>query len=296
MAEKLIHNLKQCTHCGACIPGCFRKNFQKNEKGSVDLKADYADNCILCGHCISVCPVEGALTLEGENWSDDGAPGIMPDEKQVMSLLMQRRTRRSFSKEEVAIKDLEKLIDAARYAPSGHNSQNYHFTVTNDPKKVKLIGEGVLRFYRKITSLLKRPVTRPLLYLAAGKSNYHLLMGMQKRLDNHQRIYRETGSIEMTWDAPALIIIHGPEGQDTMINCALAGYNIMLRAETMNIGTCILGLLRGGIGHASKDLEKAGINIPTDHAVYMILAAGHPDNNEKFKHVPPRRRPTVTFA
>jgi|GEM_PF-6088427 len=296
MKERLVHNTGKCSHCGACIPGCFRKNFHKDEKGSVELKADYADNCILCGHCISVCPAKEALTLKGENWSHNNAPGAIPDENQVMSLLMQRRTHRSFNEKEVTKKDLEKLIDAARYAPSGHNSQNYHFTVVNDPKKARLIGEGVLRFYRKITSLLKRPATRPLLYLAAGKSNYHLLMGMRERLENHQRIYRETGSIEMTWDAPALIIIHGPEGQDTMINCALAGHNIILRAEAMNIGTCILGLLRGGIGHAAKDLEKAGINIPADHAVYMILAVGHPDKSEKFKHVPPRRKPAVTFA
>ncbi len=292
--EKLIHNPSLCKNCGLCIDACFRKNFYTDERDRVSLKDGYEKNCILCGHCTSACLSAGALTISGEEWSRGEDSIRIPGREAVMDLLKGRRSRRKFSDTDVTDDELDTLLNAARYAPSGHNSQNYHFTVTNDRGKIRTIGEAVLIFYGKITSLLSNRLTRPLVYLASGKSNYHVLMEMRHRLENHQKIFRETGSIEMTWDAPAMIMIHGPEGGATATNCALAGSHIMFQAEAMGLGTCILGLLGGGISHAAKDLNRAGISIPKGHSVYMILAVGHPDGNEKFKKVPPRRQAKVT--
>ncbi|MCP4132956.1 MAG: 4Fe-4S dicluster domain-containing protein [bacterium] len=295
MTDYLVHNKSLCKNCGSCVAACFRKNFDKNAEGHVILKESAAGNCILCGHCIAACPLDNCISISGSEWTGDSDRRVSFPPDDLAAFLKQRRTRRMYREKQPSREELSRLIDTARYAPSGHNSQNYNFIVIEGREKVKAVGAVVLKFYAKIISMLKNPLGRRLLYLVSGKSNYSLLKTMKNRLENHVKIYREEGSIQMVWDAPAMIIIHGPEGQDTSVNCALAGYNIILQAEADGLATCILGLIRGGFDHVKKQLTPLGITIPRGHKTYMVISVGHPAPEEKFEKIPPRKPAKVTF-
>ncbi|SPD74719.1 Nitroreductase [uncultured Desulfobacterium sp.] len=68
----------------------------------------------------------------------------------LLELVKKRRSIRCFKPDPVPDEYIEKIIDAARWAPSGFNMQPWEFAVVKKPKLkeeiVKLIGEGFLQF------------------------------------------------------------------------------------------------------------------------------------------------------
>jgi nitroreductase len=99
----------------------------------------------------------------------------------------------------------------------------------------------------------------------------------------------------MVWDAPCLIMVHGPDKADSAVNAALAAQNIQLQAHAMGLGSCILGLLEAGLDHAENDLKRAGVYIPADHKIHMILSLGIPPAGLTYRKIPPRRAVRVQF-
>jgi len=62
----------------------------------------------------------------------------------VFKAIKNRRSTRAFTNEPVSDKEVEKLIDAARCAPSAGNIQPWEFIVIRDPKIKKRIAQAAL--------------------------------------------------------------------------------------------------------------------------------------------------------
>ena len=60
------------------------------------------------------------------------------------SSIMSRRSVRAFKAEMPPMDLVMKVVDAGRYAPSGMNTQKWHFTVVVNKEKIKEIGSYVL--------------------------------------------------------------------------------------------------------------------------------------------------------
>ena len=60
------------------------------------------------------------------------------------SSIMSRRSVRAFKAEMPPMDLVMKVVDAGRYAPSGMNTQKWHFTVVVNKEKIKEIGAYVL--------------------------------------------------------------------------------------------------------------------------------------------------------
>jgi nitroreductase len=58
----------------------------------------------------------------------------------ALTAISQRHSTRSFSDQPVAREVLEKIVDAARMAPTARNEQPWEFLVVTDPEKRKSIG------------------------------------------------------------------------------------------------------------------------------------------------------------
>ncbi|MFH1721949.1 MAG: nitroreductase [Candidatus Altiarchaeota archaeon] len=56
----------------------------------------------------------------------------------VFEAIKKRRSVRSFTKENVSSEDIEKILDAGRWAPSGLNNQPWKFMIVDESKKEKL--------------------------------------------------------------------------------------------------------------------------------------------------------------
>jgi nitroreductase/NAD-dependent dihydropyrimidine dehydrogenase PreA subunit len=291
----IIHNIQNCTECGACVKACSRQNFLLATSGEVSLQPQAADNCLGCGHCLAVCPVDNALSLtEYKNDVLEPLPSL-PDEKATLDLIRTRRSIRCYQDIVPSQTQITRLLNAARYAPSGHNSQDFGFVVIYGQERVKALGECALNFYRRLVKILSYKPGRWLIRLFAGKGTFETLMTMTPRLKRHLAIYKETGRIEMVWDAPCLIVVHGPDRPDSAVNAVLAGYNIMLQAHAMGLGTCILGLLKEGLAHAGRGLKKTGLNLPPGQKMHMIISLGIPQKDLSFCKIPPRKEAQVTF-
>ncbi len=56
--KKKVERSDECVHCGACISMCPVEAICIAEDGRVE----FMDNCVLCGNCVKVCPVK-ALSI-----------------------------------------------------------------------------------------------------------------------------------------------------------------------------------------------------------------------------------------
>lgn len=77
---------------------------------------------------------------------------------ETLRIINERRSIRSFSKEELTDEEIRMLLQAANEAPSAHNQQSWRFIVLKGEKKHKLaelVAEGAARFSRPAQALLR---------------------------------------------------------------------------------------------------------------------------------------------
>jgi ferredoxin len=89
--------------------------------------------CINCGHCVAVCP-HGALSLK--TMAPEQCPPVRKEwlfgPEQTEHFLRSRRSVRVYKDKPADRETLAKLIDMARFAPSGHNAQPVQWLVIYD--------------------------------------------------------------------------------------------------------------------------------------------------------------------
>ena len=108
-----------------------------------EVRLAHEEECIDCGHCVSVCPAD-AVTQEGLDLA-----GFLPAPQNlhlppeaIYSFLRLRRSCRVYKAKEVPRGILERLIDIARFAPTGHNRQNFEFIVVHNKGKIEKVTDG----------------------------------------------------------------------------------------------------------------------------------------------------------
>lgn len=77
---------------------------------------------------------------------------------ETLKTIKDRRSIRSFTKEEVTDEQIRVLLQAANEAPSAHNQQSWRFIVLKGQKKLELaelVVEGASRFSRPAQALLR---------------------------------------------------------------------------------------------------------------------------------------------
>jgi hypothetical protein len=97
----------------------------------VNRSAPWTDlsKCLICGHRVAVCEPDA---IRHSSVPVDAAPpiGELEVNDQVLErLLRRRRSTRRFRRDLVEPAKLERLLDIARYAPTGGNVQGVHYTI-----------------------------------------------------------------------------------------------------------------------------------------------------------------------
>ena len=143
---KISIDQNQCAKDGICTRVC-PKNILV-QKGHLTIpEIFHEEDCIACGQCVAVCR-QGALTHsefpEGSIQPIDKAK--LPNETQVLELLGTRRSIRAFRDKAVDKRVLEQIIDGARFAPSGHNSQSTEYMVIEDKTTLEQISQLTVRY------------------------------------------------------------------------------------------------------------------------------------------------------
>src|SRR5512143_2371705 len=114
---------KKCARDGICAAVCPIGIIEFRDRTPVPT-ADAETRCISCGHCVAVCPT-GAMSHRAMR-PEECQPlrkELNVTREQTGQLLSSRRSIRVYEATEVDRPTIETLINIARYAPTGMNSQ-----------------------------------------------------------------------------------------------------------------------------------------------------------------------------
>ena len=212
-------DLAKCTRCGFCSEVCPSGIIRVNENGP-ELLAPKA--CIKCGHCVAVCPTAAlAHTRNPSSKQLIRSTNLSISPEMAEQFLRSRRSIRAYKSEKISQETILRLLNVARMAPSGGNSQGVSFLVLSDATVLKQISATVVDWLEE--------------QIRVGVSWTKPYAGMAK-------IYRETGYDVVLRGAPHLLLslaaTGNPIGRD---NGRYALTYAELFATSLGLGSCWAG-------------------------------------------------------
>ena len=276
----------RCTRCGRCVITCPRSllvRYGERIRPVRDLS-----NCLVCGHCVAVCEPDA---IRHSHVPLDAAPpiGELDLNDQVLErFLRRRRSIRRFRRDPVEPAKIDRLLDIARYAPTGGNVQGVHYTVlTGD--EVRRLEVATANFYRQLIRRLESPLGRLLVRAIVGPE------GMERLVKGVPDLKRDVDRVDRNekgycHNAPVVILVHGGKIYPTIPeDCCFATYHLILAAETLGLGSCLIGFITQAAARSKTIRDVVGL--PKDHRIYSTLAVGYPA--ERFFRLVPRNPPNV---
>lgn len=270
---QLIVDENKCKKDGICAGECPMALIKlKDGDGFPELVPGGEQMCLVCGHCVAVCP-HGAL-------SHDQVPveeclvidkDLVIDEHQAVQFLRSRRSIRFFKDESPDKATLQRLIDIARYAPTAGNGQLVEWLVLTDPAKIKEMAGMAVDWMRNV--LEKAPQSAPP-YMPVVVGAWDM------------------GFDAVLRDAPVLVVASAPkEASNGMVDVTLALSYFELAAPKLGLGTCWAGLLEGALFSSSAAREALGL--PEGHPHHYPMMVGYPKT--KYYRLPQRKTPKITW-
>ncbi len=288
---KIRIDTDRCKRDGLCSVTCVQRIFQQNEKGTVP-EIIGSESCFLCGQCVAICPHDAIV--HGD--FPEGSVGAVKPEhtstyEQVLQLVRSRRSKRAFKDAPVEKGDIEKIIEAARFAPSGHNAQGTGFVVVQDPDRIREVGSLTAEGLRKMVKPFRSPIARIFIRRAMGERMFETIARFAPELEHLARLYDE-GTDVLLNRPPALLLFHADEiGISASTDANLALQNASLAAEAIGLGCFYTGFV---VAACERDDSIAKfLSLPEHHKIYAGLALGYPILT--FKKWPERKPARVTW-
>lgn len=183
---------------------------------------------------------------------------------QTLEIIKNRRSIRSYTEEQISKEDLQAIVEAGLFAPSGNNQQSWHFTVVQNKKILKELNyetKGVL----------------------AASDNPFL-----QRVGNNEELDIFNG-------APTVIIISGKEADaNSPANCAVASENMLIAAQSLGIASCyIISVSYLFQGDEAKYFSEK-IGIPDGYKVNNAILLGY-SKDDDIPKAAPRKEGSVNY-
>lgn len=164
----------------------------------------------------------------------------------VISVIDERRSIRSFENKELTQDEIELLRLAVLSVPTAMNLQELKYSFILDPYVIEEISQSVIKTFEQ-------------------EDNKEALERIRNR---HTSIF---------YGAPLIVTISAPSGNHySEVNAGIAVQTLALAAQSMGLGSCIIGMSRaaftGNKAQKCKELAK----IPTDYNFIISIAIGHP--------------------
>lgn len=251
-------NQEKCIRCGLCADVCPMNVINMGNQGPHTTEQP----CIACGHCVAVCP-HAALDNVKAPLDKQLLTGQVPvlDADTAARFLRARRSIRCYKQDAVPREKILQLLDIARQAPTGGNSQGVAYHVIDNADTL-----------RKITAATVDWIEEQVQKGSPWAVHYAGVV------DN----YRKTGQDIILRDAPCLVVAITeknflPRGRD---NSYFSLAYAELYAPAIELGTCWAGFF-GACAAAGYQPLLSLLNLPEDIAVNGGLMVGYPKYSYK---------------
>jgi len=188
-----------------------------------------------------------------------------------------RRSIRDFKDMEIGEQMINKIIDAAISAPMGLPPSDVHLVVINGKEKVREFSFDIIDYFQKIKWLFSDKFIW--IWRLAGKETYEVIKSFAQPLVRFFTNTKKNGENYLLYDAPlAMYFLTSPysDPADPYIPATYA----MLAAESLGLGSCMIGSIHPMIQYGAKDLKKKW-NIPAKSPAGIVVIFGYP--KYKFK-------------
>lgn len=247
--DPIVIDEKKCIGCSLCARDCPNSCIYIEDHKAKTREA----GCIECGHCYAICP-QGAVRMTNYNCQEESVvPMTELDSDTLLAAMRSRRTIRHFTKDPVKQEDIQRILEAGRYCPTGGNAQNVSFTILGSKqaeaesictalfRKAKKLGSGFVPFLKQVE------ITDSFFFK----------------------------------DAPLVIVV----SSNSDINAGLASAYMEIMAESLGLGVLYSGFFVV-CTKISRKLRKL-IQLPDKHKVISCLIIGHPA--VKYQRIVPRK-------
>jgi nitroreductase/NAD-dependent dihydropyrimidine dehydrogenase PreA subunit len=251
-------NQELCTKCGLCAAVCPNGMIGIGVEGPEELSGR---NCIACGHCVAVCP-QAALDNRKTPLANQAPLERFPviDPPTAARFLRARRSVRRYQKKQVPKEKLLELLEIARFAPTGRNTQGLAYLVIQDGNILKQISVRTIECFEE--------------QIAQGTA-------WANRYAAVTATYRNTGNDIILREAPCLIVAIAPRdftiGHD---NARFSLEYVELYATALGLGTCWAGFVELAAGTNYGPLLKV-MRVSEGMAVAGAMMVGYPQYTYK---------------
>lgn len=261
----IIVNRETCVKCGACVQECPTAVLSLGENGPQEVKPQA---CIACGHCVAVCPtaaIDNCKTPLEEQKSLENAPSL--NEEQMEAVLRRRRSIRNYKQKPVPKEILTKLVNIARFAPTGSNSQGISYIVVQNKEVIKKLTESCIEMLEN--------------------SSLRSYMG------NMIQRYREDGLDVVLRDAPCLVLAVADKNMAGARGNAISALTYLeLYAPSFGLGSCWAGIFERCVAEENSPLLQI-LNVPQEKQVAAAVMVGYPTYS--YKRLPERNPLELSF-
>lgn len=272
---RIAFSYEKCNSCGLCVKIC--KDFSLKMDNDLPTLSDQAlFGCMACGHCMAICPT-GAIEISGremtfEDRIDLSEMKIKSSYDQLKNLMAGRRSIRDFKDQEVGEDLIEKIIEVAVSAPMGLPPSDVQLVVIKGKEKVREFSFDVIDYFGKVGWVFSPWMMW--LWRLMGKETYQVMKSFGNPLVKFMVETRKKNENYLLYDAPLALYFSSSPYADPADPYIPATY-AMLAAESLGLGTCMIGSVHPMIQYGAKKLKQKW-NLPAKSPSGIIVIFGYP--------------------
>jgi len=181
---------------------------------------------------------------------------------ETIRVIKSRISIRSFKEEQITDSELEEILECAIHAPNAGNQQKWHFTIIQNRDMLE-----------KMERIMKENMLNSGVDFLAERAR-----------DLNFRVFG---------NAPTVILITADErARFVQIDCAAAAQNILIAAESLNIGSHIMTSSEFLFTSEKGQELKRELGVPEGYNHICTIALGHKNENPPAK---PRKRDVINY-
>lgn len=177
---------------------------------------------------------------------------------EVIRNIKKRRSIRKYKKEQLKQEELEAILEAGQYAPSGGNNQTTHLLVI---QRQEILSQ--------LIAVTEEEFAKQEVYEGMYKSLRGSILASKK------------GGYDFTYGAPTLVVAANKKGYgNALADCACVLENMMLAAVSLDIGSCWINQLHWLDENPAVRSLLTALGLKEDETVCGGLVLGYKEGKE----------------